>query len=52
MLKDLDISSLLVSIISYNPNTHDRLCGNPGSLDKISNNIKKALDMGFRVSPN
>ncbi|KKR83169.1 MAG: Radical SAM domain protein [Candidatus Daviesbacteria bacterium GW2011_GWA2_40_9] len=52
ILKDLGITSLLTSVISYNPNTHDRLCCSPGSHKKISDNIRRALDMGFRVSPN
>ena len=52
IVKDLGIKSILVSLPSIDKNINNSITGSQGSLEKIINGIKIALEFGFIVSVN
>ena len=51
-LKELGVRTIMTSLISSNPVTHDFVTQNPGSWQKTVDGIKLAISYGFRVNVN
>jgi MoaA/NifB/PqqE/SkfB family radical SAM enzyme len=51
-LVGLGVDSVLTSVLHHNPEIHDGITNNPGSLESCLNGIRTARESGMRVSAN
>lgn len=51
-LRKLGVRTIMTSLVSANPATHDFVTQNPGSWEKTVNGIKLAIQQGFKVNVN
>ena len=51
-LRAIGVRTIMTSLISANPTTHDYVTQNPGSWEKTVKGIKLAIEYGFRVNVN
>ncbi|KKU19569.1 MAG: Radical SAM domain protein [Candidatus Nomurabacteria bacterium GW2011_GWA1_46_11] len=51
-LKEAGLNTVLASLLSYNPDTHNYLTSHPGSFQKVTRGVGIAIEAGLRVALN